>query len=86
MPVEVVHVQLPVPKESKEIVDALSGLVEHFKNGGDLAGATAKLPQVMAAVDGWDKVGEEMKSEFNDEAAAYMLHKIMAALKGKPSA
>jgi hypothetical protein len=82
MSVEVVQYSMSVPKESKEVVDAVSAIVEHFKAGKSVVEAAALLPAVMVAVDGVQKLGEEAKSAYNDEAAAYCVHKVFGALKG----
>lgn len=74
---------MKVPKEGKEIVDALSAIASHFVNGGDIAAAAAFLPAVMSAVDGYQAVGEEMKSEGKDELAGYTVHKVWGALEKK---
>lgn len=79
--VEKVKVELDVPKELKEVIDVAAGLVAHFRNGGDLAGATAMIPMLMAAIDGFEKLDDEMKSDGKDEAAAYMMHKMWEALE-----
>lgn len=83
---ESVNVSIAVPKEGKEIIDAVSGIVEHFKLGKPIAEAAALLPAVMQAVDGYNKVGEEIASEQNDELAGYAVHKILGALKAKAPA
>ncbi len=80
-PVETVEVTMKVPKELKEIIDAETMLIKHFVNGGDLAGATAMLPAILAAVDGWQKVGAEVKSQYQDEAAGYLIWKQWDSLK-----
>ena len=83
MAVELVKVELGVPKEGKEIIDAAFGIVSHFVNGGKLEGAAAFLPAVMAAVDGYQKVGEEIASDAKDELAGYLVHKGLGALTKK---
>lgn len=81
MSVETVQYTMPVPKESKEIVDAVASIVQHFKQGGSLIEASSLLPAVMKAVDGWDKLAEEVKSEYSDESAGYTIHKLWGSLK-----
>lgn len=83
MAVETVNYSMQVPKESKEVVDAVAAIVEHFKAGKSVIEAAALLPAVMVAVDGVNKLGEEVKSAYNDEAAAYCVHKVFGALKGE---
>lgn len=79
---EIVTVPSPldVPKESKEVVDAAFAIVEHFKNGGDLAGATLLLPNVLQAVEGHEKIGAEVKSKYKADLAAHLVKKGMVAL------
>lgn len=83
MSVEFVQYPLAVPKEGKEIIDAVTGLVAHFVNGGKLEEAAAFLPAVMSAVDGYQKLGEELKGEGKDELAAYLVHKVLSAIQKK---
>jgi hypothetical protein len=83
MAVQHVQYQMSVPKEGKEIVDAVCGLVGHFVQGGKIEGAAAFLPAVMAAVDGYQNVGEEIASDGKDELAGYLVHKVLSALSKK---
>lgn len=73
--------EMQIPKEGKEIIDALEGLVKHFVAKKPIAEAALLLPAVMTAVDGYDKVGEELKSDGQDELAGYLVHKLLGALK-----
>lgn len=77
-----VTIQIDVPKESKEVIDAACAIVEHFKAGKGIAEAAALLPAVMVAVDGVNKIGDEAKSHLNDELAGYTVHRVFSALKG----
>lgn len=76
-----VPVELMVPKEMHELIVAVTDLVKHFKQKKPLAEAMALLPQVVAAVEGVELLGEELKSEGRDEAAAFLVHKMMEALQ-----
>lgn len=80
MSVVTIPYTMNVPKECKEIVDAEAGIIKHFRMGGDLAGAAAFLPAIMAAVQDYDKVPEELRSNYKDEAAGYLVHKTWEAL------
>jgi len=82
---ETVKYCMEVPKESKEMVDAVAAIMAHFVSGKSIAEAALLLPTVMDAVNGYDKVPGEMKSQYNDEAAGYLVHKMWDALK-KPAA
>ncbi len=81
-PEEIVTVPSPlnVPKESGEVVDTAFAIVEHFKKGGDLAGATLLLPNVLQAVEGHEKIGAEVKSKYKSDLAAHLLKKGMDTL------
>jgi len=81
MSVETVDVMMKVPKEGKEIVDAIAALTKHFVNGGNIADAAQHLGLVVTAVDGVNKLGEEVTSQYSDELAAYAGQKIWDALK-----
>ena len=81
---ETVEYKMNVPKEGAEMIDAITILVKHFKNGGDINGAMAYLGQIATAVDGAAKIVDELKSEYNDELAAYLVHKTWDALKATP--
>lgn len=78
-----VKYEMEVPKEGKELIDALAGIAKHFMEGQPIAAAAALLPSVMSAVDGIQKLGEELDSEFKDELAGYMIHKMWAAIDVK---
>lgn len=82
---ETVTYQMAVPKEGKEMIDAVMIMVKHFKGGGDINGAMAYLGQIAQAVDGAVKIVDEIKSEYNDELAAYMVHMLWDALKADPT-
>ena len=82
--IETVSYTMEVPKESKELIDAECGIIEHFIGGGSLEGAAAFLPAVMKAVEGIKKIPAELKSRYNDEAAGYLVHKQWQSLKGGP--
>jgi hypothetical protein len=71
---------IQVPKESKEVIDAVAAIVAHFKAGKPIAEAAALLPAVMVAVGDYDKIPEELKSEYKDEVAGYTVHKVLGAL------
>ena len=76
MPVQTIPVSMNVPKEGKEIVDAAFSLVKHFKSGGTIEQAVTLVPSIMAAVDNFKAVNEEVQSEYRDELAAYVVQKI----------
>jgi len=69
-----------VPKEGKELIDAVAALVGHFKAGGSIIGLTSHLGKIKEAVAGVDGVQDEIKSSGKDELAGYTVHKIWGAL------
>lgn len=82
MAVDLVPVSIDVPKEGKEVIDALAAVVSHFVNGGDLPSAAALLPAVMQAVEGHDKIGDEI-SEAAGALGGYAAIKLLDAVKKK---
>lgn len=80
---QTVTVSFQVGKESKEVVDAVSSIVEHFVAGKSVDQALALLPAVMQAVDGYQKIAEEVKSQVADETAGYLVHKVLGVLRSK---
>ena len=79
--VETIDYTMPVPKEGKELFDALGALIAHFKKGGTLANAPFGV--VIPAIEGFDKILEEAKSQYKDELSAYGMHTIWQALESK---
>jgi len=82
---EKVSYTMEVPKETKEIVDSATSIVEHFMQGKGLDTAALLLPGIMSAVDNFKAVGEELKSDLMDEAAGYAAHKVLSALRSGSS-
>ena len=79
---EKVMVQMEVPKESKEVVDFLAAVVDHFKKGKPLAELAAIIPAAITAADGWDKIKDELSKDAasRDELGAYLSWKVLGAL------
>lgn len=78
---QVVAVTMDVPKEGKEVIDALAGLVADFKAKKPVAEVVAgNLGKLLAAIEGFDQLGEEAKSSNKDELAGYSVQQIMHAL------
>jgi len=76
-----VSVQMEVPKESKEVIDCLVGLLADIKakkSMGEIAGGA--LQKVIIAVEGFDQLSEELKSDGKDELAGYAVQQILAGL------
>lgn len=81
MSIVTINVEMQVPKEAKEIVDAVFGLVEDVLAKKDIGTITAEnLPALMTAIDGYDQVMPSVKSEYRDELVGYLVQQAMAVL------
>lgn len=78
---QTVSVELKVPKESKEVADAVFGIVADIKAKKSIAEiAGAALPNAIVAVEGYDMLDDEAKSAHKADLAAYLAKKIVEAL------
>ena len=77
---ELVQVSMDVPKEAKEVVDAMSAVIAHFAAKKSLADAAALLPALLKAAEGIGNVADEVKSQYKDELSAYLLKSVWGAL------
>lgn len=80
---EKVSVEIMVAKESKDIIDVLAELVKDIKEGKKLEALTENVAGIMAAVDGYDKLGEEIKSDAKQDTVAYMVAELWKAFEHK---
>ncbi len=78
--VETVTVEMQVPKESKEVVDLVDGILEKALAKSDLNGFSELLGKLMSALDGVQKVPAEILSQNRDELAGYLVQKVMSRL------
>lgn len=70
--IEKKEVVILVGKESKEVIDAVVGIIADIKAKKEVAEIVAgSLPSLMTAVDGYDKLDDEMKSDSRNETVAY---------------
>jgi hypothetical protein len=78
---ELVEYKMSVPKEAKEVVDFMAGLIEDILAKKGIAQISAEnLPALMEAVSGYEEVMGAMSSEYRDEIAGYMVKEMMAKL------
>lgn len=77
---ETVSYEMQVPKELKEVVDLLDAIVEKIQSGADFQEYTTLLPKLVAAVDGVQHVTQELQGQYRDEAAGYLVHKLLGRL------
>lgn len=81
---EVVKVELEVSKELKEVGDFVVALIGGIKNDKDVPVLLGELVgPFMAAVQGFDKLGDEAKSKHIAATSAYIISNLAAALLAK---
>lgn len=82
---ELVDVNMKVPKEMKEVKDFLVKLIEDIKmkksTSEIIAGSLAGL---MLAIEGFDKLGDEVKSKESYNLYALMIADMVKAFMAKP--
>lgn len=71
---ESVKVELNVPKESKEVIDALAAVYDFVKAGKSLSEIAELFDELTLAVMGADKLKEEVKSEDRNAIMSYLVH------------
>jgi len=78
---QTVQVTREIPKESKEVVDAITALIADIKAKKSIAEISGDmLPKVVAAVDGFDQLDDEVKSDKKPELSGYLVEQTMKAL------
>lgn len=80
MSVQTVDYTMKVPKEGKEVVDLLAGVVGKLKAKASIADYQDLLDELMLAIEGIGGVSEEVKSQYRDELAGYLTHRLMGEL------
>lgn len=77
---ETVDYTIKVPKELKDIIDLLDGILVKVVNKEQASTFVELIDELLAAVDGVQNVAAEAKSEYRDEAAGYLVHKLLGTL------
>jgi hypothetical protein len=77
---ETIKVEMDVPKEGKEIVDFVGAVLDKVMAKAPLADYATLLSDILPAVDGVGKIGEELKSSGRDELAGYLVKVVMDKL------
>lgn len=76
--------EIEEPKELAEVFDFIEAVLSVIKGEGSsaekIARATAELPKLVAAVDGYDKIKAELKSEQVHEASGAFVGRVVKAL------
>lgn len=68
---ELVKVELAVPKDSKEVLDLLVGLAKLVKGKADAAEYLKLIPELQKAYEGYEAIPAEVKSEHKGDLAGY---------------
>lgn len=71
---------MKVPKEGKEVVDLIDAVLEKVLSKSDIASFTELMDELYAAADNITMLDDEVKSEYRDELAGYLTHKLMGRL------
>ena len=71
---------MKVPKESKDVVDLIDGILEKALAKAEFADYSELLGKLMSALDGVQGVAPELASQYRDELAGYLVQKVMARL------
>ncbi len=77
---DVVKVELPVGKEGKEVADLMVELTKKLKSKADLNTYTDLLDELMLAMDGINKLSDEMKSKYRNELGCYLSWQLLEVL------
>jgi len=78
---EKVKVELEIGKESKEVADAIGDLVADIKAGKEVAVIIAEnIPGILKAIEGFEKLDDEMKDASRNATGAYVAYKVAEAL------
>jgi hypothetical protein len=73
---EVIKHELNVPKETKEVIDLLEAIFEKAKDGFQVSDVTDLVDEFMAAVQGADKIDDELKTKARNDAMAYLVYRV----------
>lgn len=80
---ETVAVTKEVPKDSKEVVDLIVKVADHFLQKKPWTELMNSLPQVITAVDGWENVVESFKGDKMGETVGYLTGEIAELFEQK---
>jgi len=75
-----IPVTLEIPKETKEVIDALDVILEAAMSGRGATAFVTTFDELMKAADGAAQIKGEMKSQYRDEAAGYLVRTILGRL------
>ena len=80
---ETVAVTKQVPKDSKEFVDFITAVANHFMQKKPWADLMTELPAAMQAIDGWENVVESVKGQYLGETLGYLVGELGEMLEKK---
>lgn len=81
--IELIEYNMPVPKETKEVIDLANMVLEKIMNGEDISTFMELMDELYLAADGANKIGYEASSPYKDEIAGYLVHKMMGTILAK---
>lgn len=77
---ETVKYEMEVPKEAKEVIDLADAVIEKIMAKSDVSDYLTLIGELSSAIDGIEGVVDEMKGQYRDEAAGYLVHKLLGRL------
>jgi len=78
---ETINIESKVPKEAKEVIDFIDGLLEDILNKKDISALAAEnLPALMEAINGYEEVLEGFSGEHRATMVSYMVSVLMSRL------
>ena len=77
---ELVKYEMELEKNGKEVVDFLDAVLEKVLAKKGLADFADLLDEAYKAVDGINEVKEGLSSQYRDELAGYLVHKVLGRL------
>lgn len=77
---ETVSVEMKVPKEFKEVVDLIDGIVEKVQAKAEIGEYAELIGKLTTAADGVQHIAAEAKSQYRDEGVGYLVQKLMSRL------
>lgn len=80
---EMVAVTKEVPKDSKEVVDLVVKIADHFIQKKPWNELMSSLPDVITAVDGWENVVESVKGDKMGETIGYLTGEVAELFEKK---
>jgi len=78
--VTVIDYILKVPKEGKEVGDLIGKLVSKLRMKAPIAEYSELLKDLIAAIDGAQHIGAELRSQYRNELGTYVSYQVVENL------